>query len=752
MQSPFTSWAQKKTAKAAPPAGIPVLAFSTPLGVQPGATTTVTLAGQNLASPTGVWVGIPGKSTLDSNKIQIEVPAQAPLGVYGMRLATKAGLSNPRVLCVDELPIVAEKGDNRKGSPQELKTPCVVDGRTDADVGDFYKIKATAGQSLSFEILGRRIGSPLDAHLTLYQAATMRELAHDNDSPGCQGDARLRYTFKEAGDYLVEVRDVLNRGGADYAYRLRIGDFPLATTPVPMAARRGSSVKLRFAGPDADGIDEQDVKAPREPGVDVVMVTPRRPNGVAGWPVALYVTDMEELVEREPNNSIEKAQQLPALPCGVTGRFETSDDLDVYAFNAKKGEKIAVEAQTVEWGSPSLVYLSIKNAKTKAEVGKSTPQAPPPGDQRVEFTVPEDGVYLIEVQHLYYVGGKAETYHLTVQPVAPTFSLTLSLDKTEMSPDGLGVIPFQIVRKGFTGPLEVSVAEGSAFKGVAKVKANQTAGVLLVSPSQNVELGAHGLTVKATAQIDGKAFVTYGIAKAPYSAALGGLLFPTPTLLSQIGVAVKEKARFELSVKLDPPDAAPGTPVSVTVSVKRDADVTEDITINPPQGLPATIPAPKIPTIAKGKSETKFTIDVNAKTAVGDYFVLINAKTKVAGTDVTSDLVAIPLAVGAPFDLTLEPMNIDLIAGGKTKVKVKATRKANYKGPIGIELRNLPAKVTATKGTIAAEQQSTDIELSAAPDAPPVAKAEIDAQGTATALANLQGTSPSVVLKVQTKK
>src|SRR5207244_2873907 len=117
-----------------------------------------------------------------------------------------------------------------------------------------------------------------------------------------------------------------------------------------------------------------------------------------------------------------------------------------------------------------------------------------------------------------------------------------------------------------------------------------------------------------------------------------GLLFPPPELTQQIGVGVKDSAPFQLAVKLDPPDASPGTAVNVTVTATRGKTVTEDITINPIQGLPATIPAPKIPVLAKNKNEAKFSLDVTAKTAVGEYFLLLTAKSKVGGQDVASDL------------------------------------------------------------------------------------------------------------------
>src|SRR5439155_5889213 len=138
---------------------------------------------------------------------------------------------------------------------QALSVPCVVVGKADAEATDYFKFTVKANQRLSFEVLGRRLGSVFDPQITLYDA-TGKELpaGHSNDAPGLQTDPRLTYTFKEAGDYLLEIRDVMYRGGGDFWYRLRIGDFPCATTPLPMAAKRGSKVKVAFAGPTVDAV------------------------------------------------------------------------------------------------------------------------------------------------------------------------------------------------------------------------------------------------------------------------------------------------------------------------------------------------------------------------------------------------------------------------------------------------------------------------------------------------------------------
>src|SRR5262249_5890301 len=182
--------------------------------------------------------------------------------------------------------------NRNKATPQEVSAPCVIVGRVNAETSDYYKINVKAGQRLSFDLLGRRLGSAFDPQLTLLDARTGREIpgGHSNDAPGCQTDPRLTCTFKEAGDYLIEIRDVAYRGGADYYYRLRIGDFPCAVAPFPMAARRGDKVKVGFTGPAVEGVEPVEVAVAEVPGVDTLWVAPRGPSGLHGWPVALLIS------------------------------------------------------------------------------------------------------------------------------------------------------------------------------------------------------------------------------------------------------------------------------------------------------------------------------------------------------------------------------------------------------------------------------------------------------------------------------
>ncbi len=167
----------------------------------------LTLTGTNLAEPTGLWTSFPAKAVIpteanngkDNGKllVRLEVPKDAPIGCHALRLATRRGMSNLRLFCIDDLPQVLENNTNHAvAMAQAVPLPCVVAGKADAETTDYFKINVMAGQRVSFEVLGRRLGNSFDPQLQLLDASTGRELpgGYSNDAPGLQTDARLTYT------------------------------------------------------------------------------------------------------------------------------------------------------------------------------------------------------------------------------------------------------------------------------------------------------------------------------------------------------------------------------------------------------------------------------------------------------------------------------------------------------------------------------------------------------------------------------
>ena len=121
-------------------------------------------------------------------------------------------------------------------------------------------------------------------------------------------------------------------------------------------------------GPAVEGVPPVEVNVPAEPPGPYLLVTPVRSGSPAGWPVALAVSNVDEVVEKEPNNDIAQATDVP-VPGGVTGRIAQKGDIDFYKLKLKKAKHV-IEARTLELGSPTDVYMTVRNEKG-AEVAKS---------------------------------------------------------------------------------------------------------------------------------------------------------------------------------------------------------------------------------------------------------------------------------------------------------------------------------------------------------------------------------------------
>lgn len=759
--------AQKKKKAPPGPAQSPNLNMPLPMGIQRGNAFELQLTGANLADPVAFWTTIPGAKAdvpADNNngkdnaklRIRLEVPKDTPLGSYAIRLATTRGISNVRLFCVDDLPQLLKDGKNtNKTTPQALPIPCVVAGAVGAESADYYKIAVQAGQRLSFDLIGRRLGSPFDPQITLY-APNGKELAYSNDSPGLQTDPRLTYTFKDAGEYLIEVRDVMHRGGADYVYRMRVGDFPCATTPIPMAAKRGSKVSVRFAGPKVENVAPVEVNVPADPGAEVIWVAPKGANGLYGWPVALAVSDLDEVIEQEPNNEPAKATRVP-VPGAVTGQFHEKGDVDCYALALKKGPYV-IQAHTLSMYSPTEVYMTLKN--DKGAVVAATQPNDATKSSRIDFTAPADGQYTLAIEHLLYLHGPMESYRVTVTPPEPGFDVNLASDRVEI-PQGTGaILPIQsVLRRDYGGPIELNVIGPPGFTGQTVITStaappppnqpNQPAvGLLYISAAPNVPPGAYPIKIQCKGMIDGKPVVGYANVRAPVGAALAGLPFPPRDLLSQVVIGVGEKPPFTLTAKVDQPEVARPSNTTVTITAQRSPGFTEEIFLSP-IGLPPNV-APVMKNIPEGANEVKVELKVAANAPGGSFPISFLGRTKHDNKDFQVAAPLTPLVLSAPFDLKVEPVQLEMPAGGKVKIKVIAVRKANYQGPITLQFRALPKGVTAAAATIAQGKNDVEVELTAAGNAS-TKKGNTNVLGTATAAGNQQNASPNFTVVVVKK-
>jgi hypothetical protein len=733
-----------------------------------GAPFDLTLTGANLGDAITCGTSFPARVTTptddalgkDSTKSRwrLEALENAPFGWHRLRLLTSQGVSNFRPFCLDALPqILVESGAKTKDSALAVTIPCVVVGRATAEISEFYKFTVAAGQRLSFEVLGRRLGSAIDPWIKLYDGKTGRELPHAycDDAPGLQTDPRLTHTFAAAGEYLIEVRDSTWRGGADFHYRLRIGDFPCAIAPLPLAATRGRKLNVAFAGPTIDGVNPVAVQVPTDPAEDIVEVIPIGPSGLPGWPVSLLVSDIEELLAPDP---VPPEGLVLPVPSGVTGRFLRKSQTDLYRFPARKGQKYVIAVQTTELLSPAELFLTLRDPKG-AVVAKSEADKP----ARIEHTAAEDGEYAIAAEHLNYAFGPNEVYRLTVTQPTPSFELTLGADQIAVPQGQGGLIPIQtLARRDFAGPIEVSIVGAKGLSGSLTIAAGAESGpppptgqpsgapfaMLPVRATDDIAPGVYEVQVQAKGKVDGKEIVAMATTGALVSQAMGGLPFPPRTWLRKLAIGVLPKPPVQLAGRFEPAESVRGLTTTLIVTATRDAGFDGSIALSA-TGLPANVTAAG-KTIEAGVSEARLEVKLTERAALGSYAFTIVGQAKMGERPVLATLLPPPLAVVRPFDLKTEPNPVAIIQGEKAQLTVTAARKGGYEGPIKVELRNLPAqvKVITTPATIAAGESATTIELSAAAAAPLGARGDVDALGTID-LGQQQSASPPFAVRVQ---
>jgi len=451
--------AQKKKKEPPKPQAGPALTTPVSLDLNAKGKQTLKLVGKELSDVVDVHFTFPTKSkTWDADKgggkisIELEPAEGVSPGLYAVQVLSKAGLTNVRPITVDDWPSIPEaEGAKPKTAPMALKPPVVVRGIVDVESSDCFRIPVEAGVPVVIEAFARRLGSPLDPVILLHDEQG-REMAgvYADDTPGLQSDARVVFTPKSSGTITVELRDATYLGGANHDYRLRIGKSSTAVIPFPTAIERGSKADIGFVGTRDEACPAQSVQAPKDLTQLTMRLIPKTKDGLTGMALPLRLSSVPQSLEKEPNEKPAEATAVP-MPGGVSARFATKADQDVFRFPVVKGRKYRANAVAAAMNLPTEVYIRIVDEKG-IELGKSNPTLP---TAFVEFTAAADGSLFAVCEHLNYLAGPTEVYRLELAPVEPDFAVTMTSDRVDVPLGGVGLLPLApIVRtNGFNGPI-----------------------------------------------------------------------------------------------------------------------------------------------------------------------------------------------------------------------------------------------------------------------------------------------------------
>lgn len=712
---------------------VPAVTSITPQAVLPGQNVDVTLSGGNLKGATALLTTFPSQAVLSpdvkdngtnpaSVVFRVTTPADAPVGIHALRVAAPGGVSPLRFVIVDDIPSVVQAPNGTLATAQSLALPAAVDGSVASLAKHYFKFTVAAGQKVSFEVVARRMGSALDPFIRILNAQG-REIANADDTLGLTGDCQLSYTFPAAGEYFLEVRDVQNRGGGNFNFRLRVGDFPLLNVPYPMAVKRGTDATVNVAGPDLDGVQPVVLKAPAAPGSVATTVGVKRTGGKSSGFVSLALVDTEEALEVEPNNTPDKATRVN-LGAGINGRFELPGDVDRFVFTAKANQKTTFRAITRQQGSP--VDLTLKLFKPDAALLVESEDAGT-DDALLNVTFPADGDYQLQCSDLFNRGGPQFAYRVEVSetPIAG-FSVAVNADALNIPAGGTVNVPIVATRAGYTGPIQLAAVD--LPPGVTSVPtvigANLTTAMLTVRSNPDAAAGkTFPIRVVGTAKVGEATVEVQGTVDAAVKTANAAMPFAPAVVSRDMALAVAPA--IPIVLKAEPAEIVLGQSLAASVKILsvRQPMYDEDVTLalatfgTPPQtGLPPGLTAAVKP-IAKGTNEVEIVFTATAQAPVSDYTaVLIGTLKHGAETHVVA-VPGIMLKMQAPMTIAAAALEPKVAKGGMLKVKVTVQRNPAFKGPVTLTFQNLPKGVTAAAAMLTPEQNEVEVVLTAAADA-----------------------------------
>lgn len=557
----------------------PRLLTAMPMGGQAGSEIEVTITGENIEDADQLAFSdshIRAKPKLnaagkpEANKFLVKIAAECPVGIHEARLFSRLGVSSSRAFTVGGLPEVTRAKPNTSlATALELKVTSLANAAMTQKAVDYYSFEAHRGQRIIVDCAARGIDSKLDAVLIVADAAGKDLLVER------RGGA-LDFAVPADGRFVIKVHDLTFKGGAPYFYRLALWELPV--------------------------------------GAPIVRLPSTRPVNAFSWPPT-GLADRAQTIEREPNNAAAQAQKI-SLPCDISGSFFPAADVDLFEFDAKKGDVWWVEVASERFGLPTDPAILVQHVSGSGSGEKLTDVAElsdipspvklssngyaydgPPynagsSDVLGKLVIQQDGRHRLQLTDLF--GGTRSNpnniYRLVIRKAAPDFALVAwalhmelrNGDRNALSKPlalrGGATMALEVVamrRDGFDGDIELSMEglpEGVTAQGL-KIPAGKSYGVLLLTADEAAPRALASARIFGRAAI-GSATVTHPcrLASMAWPITDAWTEIPFPRLLADVPVSV---SGFEMApITITPGgnkvwEAAVGEKLSIPLVQKR---------------------------------------------------------------------------------------------------------------------------------------------------------------------------------------
>lgn len=718
--------------------GVPtrnVIESVSPPVAQVGKTTRVAFHGTDFGPGLDVWHSLP-KGAITARPVSSEpgklvfdltVAADAPVGVCGLRVATRDGLTNAALFHVEDLPV---KGKSSSSNPVSLELPACVWGTFGEGTLDRYAVTVKAGERVSFECVANRLGKDADPLLTIRDADGKFVAERDND-PGLYFDFRFAHTFAKAGTYTLEVRDARLKASEHHHYVLRVGKFPANRVGDPPAlvvpdGLAGTAFRTS-RNPGDDGSAWVPVAETRDPITVALPFDAARDTALsqAASPAAQFAFLLSPTRANpfQPLDRLLTTGRLQATPAAVPGALcgvlREPGRRVAFAVRLDKGQRVFVKAESRSLNSPADLEVSVTD-RTGREQRRSNESRD--GDVTLDFTANAPGEYGIVVRDVLRDGGDSHAFCLRVRgdPFPP--ALTADVEGLTVPQGSYQPVPILVTRTGTAGPIKLSLAGAptglkitpgetpeSANAVVCKLEAAADAPLGVHSIQIVAECGSEKVLVRTRPLID-KKFINIDLI--PIAPREDQLRLP-PSLADRFAVQVTPPTPFAFELPeplvtlprfLTAPVPAVTTraagfdgPVTFHAVGGQLADKDEGRTRVYADFPPATAQQPNVSGVAVAKilsNTTRSRIDVTA--------TAVHQGRRVSLTR------CFDLDLVAAFKVTTDTPKVALLPGESATVRLVVERQKSFDGAVTLHLNPMqglehPETVTVPKGMTSVE-------------------------------------------------
>jgi len=489
----------------------PDIRVQAPHALRPGVAAVLQLQGSSLSGTRALWTSWTGVMDRqdgegwdcrdDGVKVPVFVPAHLPPGIEAVRVLTTNGVSNLAWIWIDGLreAKLADDGARKRESAPLLHPPVAVHDTFVEGAVRQYSIRMNGGQRMGIEVVAQRMGSPSDPVLRVLNERG-DECAYINDTPGLGSDCALEFEAPATGTYRIEVRDGEYAGGGNLTFRLRLGAFPVGVLAFPPVFGLAPGVglgRLRLewtsASPGREGVGEGEEKRSLADGPAMLRWAGLGGDGMGMCTPRLKVLDTWAPLEREPNNSIDGANEVGSMESShdsrnarwdfkssdggrrsvgagtgdsteqaspfsfvgrvQVGRFDHASDVDFYHMTVQTTGwwRVAVQSRNLGLAADPRIRLMGTGNKVLASAAGGDP------DPVLFHHFESPGDYWISLDEAGGRYGPARGYVLEIEPGALASRVSTEVERIQVPIGGKQTLPLKIEPRGYDGPLRVEM-------------------------------------------------------------------------------------------------------------------------------------------------------------------------------------------------------------------------------------------------------------------------------------------------------